>query len=1549
MIDLNSLLEGEASGLDDLVTVESPTDRPLTNPPTASNMAAHTALLVGEEEAFPTYQTIVDELGANTLSSRTMDEILLQANQRENNISNEAFVEILSDETIPLSKRIELTNQWQVGDVSLERERSPEELLQINSLGKDGKTEGNEEVNITRWDIAKDLQEVNKYNNYVQGMINEAEKLENPTAFQTVRNFTESILPFLESATVAETQIALKKYQDSSTPDTALAVLKAIGLMGESKEEIRSLIARTPIEGRYKMASAVYDMVLATGGTVAGDRNMMIMMDSLRSYLVEGEYGVADRVIDDVSSLLDVVGLGSTIRGAKAGLKSVANSTRFTRRSPKSVASSLGEVNDKSFTDILKAAVDDETGQVAEATFGSSRSDAMVNSVGPEIALPDGTIRHKPLIDDPDFAPDSGIINHITHGKGNIQFSEAEKASKLDAVKADIGRMDVTGIHARKEMTTIEAVDDGVKIRTVIGPAEGGFSNPVHALDQAKLALRKYGVNDQELALLKRQPNGTYKPVALHEVYRPPHAEGKGVLKAGNYLVGVNHTSKYDPTDFTTKLLEWGETTVKGVWNAFDKFPVMIKGKGGSITQHAIPSSVYVDPRLTNAATVASDQSMYARDILAQKADDYASKFLKLDSTDKGKFDAYVVKANQDSLKFDPLGLRARGYSDDLIETIRDWKSTQDTIYVLENVDKARQARRKGFQLYVGRGVDDEFMARPLTPQAAGKVDKVYDPETGTIRSIGKDERDKLYGDGGQLAQTRTPVSINGETIGHMIVKNTDKGYLRAIRDTDKVLNYRDGHFTIYYKDPVFITQTVKNADGTTYEKAVATAGSTSDADRYIDDLRKADPEGQYDRRGDLKGEDLDEMMWNSYVNAGRTAQRTRGKTLADSSSRPTDLDFRHVDSPEESLMRSIESIAARIDMREFLDTAKKRFEEQYKDFLPEHPENHSRMWPRSVKDIKKPTGQNADMGAYHDAISTYRYIDQMENGFINLLDDMSKNFFKAMSETGGRKGWDWLEKGADKASEANPTGWARKKAFRLMLAANPLRQFPVQASAAIPVITATNPRFWIKAPGQLTFLNFLDRGGDAATISKGLGEKIAGLSVEEAIALQKAYEQSGIKSAVNAHSVIRDDIKSLVNRGPVKKTLAVIGKPLDIAQKVGFQAGENLLMKSVWLSEYDVLRRSGKTIDSAALANLHARVRNLTLNMNKAGELAYNENALSVAMQFLQAPHKAFAQIVMGHRGLTKADRLKLGTAYTLTYGVGYGWVADQAAQIIDPSDRHLLEIVTGGLFNLGMNKALSTIYGEDVNVDFSSSMRLLEIPNIINMAEAMSTMDLETILTKSPSIAMAYGDNGKFGELVRSIGRLYTVPEDDGAYKDVAMNAMNMFSGMSNFFKYRYIMENGHSISGRGEEIDEDVNSMEALMRLGGFATVDEMLQYSSNEKTYFQSKGFKDDVKKLLSETSRRLAREGISEKEMDYVIRMYQEANRVWGSNPYAMEYLGSQIGMQAKTGAFVLFNRLVEMGKTATEAEMRAAIASSNLSSEDRQKLMTIIDFMKGRD
>ena len=510
----------------------------------------------------------------------------------------------------------------------------------------------------------------------------------------------------------------------------------------------------------------------------------------------------------------------------------------------------------------------------------------------------------------------------------------------------------------------------------------------------------------------------------------------------------------------------------------------------------------------------------------------YAKQYKKLSPRQKALVDLYRIEANEKGIAFSVSNLKARGFDSDAIETMRAWKTTTDTMWYLENVDMNKTLRARGWQRFIDQKNDSDLVARPV-PNRLGDRVKVYDPEANAIRTVEKAELEDLYAKNGTVAELKQTLELGDDTVDYVLARNTEGGYLRRIRDEDVSLPYRDGYYPVKYDAPIFITKKFYRKDGSEYHKAIATAGSHGDATRLIKRLRMAEKEkyeGElFNARPDFKRgtQAFDDAEWSSAVSGGRSAQRVRGKRLQEWQTQ-TDLNHAHIESPEEALVSSIRSLASRTAFRDWVETTKARWLSQNADLLA--PQKGQIMWPESVNKIGagKALANNARV---KDAIATWRFVHAMEAGYVNVLDDMSKIFFQNMSTTFGQKGWGWLEKGADKLSQVSPSGFARKKAFRLLLASNPLRQLPVQAMQALPVLLATNPLAIPKVSMQMVLLDYLANGGDAVSFMKVIAKKATGMNLEDAKKLQKDWEASGFEAAVEANTLIRDQMASLVDR----------------------------------------------------------------------------------------------------------------------------------------------------------------------------------------------------------------------------------------------------------------------------------------------------------------------------------------------------------------------------------------------------------------------------------
>jgi hypothetical protein len=1352
----------------------------------------------------------------------------------------------------------------------------------------------------------------------------------------------------VDSETIAKTREALAALEgtDDVSVEAILGNMEFLDeLPADDIQKVRDVVARAAGERNKELELMVNDQTIAATKELVGNKLIDILeglddapfevyseirkvVDDKINATTIGSKTIGVDIVRDVNAVLTKKGL-TPLTGKEAGrakasittnLKESVIRRRYVRSSvqPTSLSQAYVATNPAKARAAHKMMVDDVSGNAANILYGTNKTEAVGNDVLGEAANLDGSVRNKVAFDEASPTPAKDVVDDLTGARGRIEYTDAEKASMR--LQAHNVWRDVQGLYPRKEMSTIEDTPAGVKFDVVYGPKDGGFSNPVQALVQAKYGLRKYGIDDDQIEILKMNETGNYAPTDDYS-------------KLGNYLIRVKHDYQFSPAD----TVSWTLLSSDPLWRMFDVLP-MTAGKAGGWSQHVIPSTAVIPKQLLDAASTSADRAAWLSNRLLALGGEYAKKFKKLDDTQKRIVEDYILRANAKGLKFNSVNLKAIGMTDEAVETVRTWKTVQDTLWHFENIDVNKTLRARGYMKYTD------------TINQTGDVHKVFDGNT--VRTISREEIKRLYEKGGTIATTRSPVTIGDDTFEYALVDNSGSGsYLRAIRDDEPTLTYRDGYYSVRYDAPYFITKQVKGKDGKLYNTAIATAQDRKMADAELARLRTTDVENAdlYGLRGDLKrGTDsFNDAEWQAMVSNGRTAQRVRGERLRNVADTETDLNKLHIESPEESLVNSIRSLSNRVAHRDFVTVSKDRWLHQFKHLVDW--DSGIPKWPNDVRVIGANNAE-ATRVDIQDARTMWRYIEAIDSGYVNFIDDLSKKFFKDFSDTAGRsKTWRWLEAPTRTASKFGPTGFARKKAFRLLLAANPLRQLPVQAMQALPVVLATNPLAIPRIASQFVMVNYIQRGGDVDSFFKAIARNAMGLTKDEAKDLVKNYELSGFEAAVDANTFIRDDMRSLVDKGALQKANTLLSKPLDITQKYGFELGENTLMRTVWLSEYDKLRRAkkGAKIGADDVERVNAKVRHLTLNMNKAGELPYNENALSAAMQFFQAPHKSFAQILMGHKGLTGMERAKLGTAYVLAFGLGGGPVTSLLSNLIPDAkgDNLALEVLEGGFFNILMNKALASIYSaatgkeENSNTDFSDSFRLLEVPDLYQFFTNIVGLQVGEMLTASPSASLVFGDNARLTRFVKQLARPFTVNNERKGEELLLAGKefLNIFSGMSNFFKAQYILEHQKIIGSSGQTIDFEATYMEGLMKAGGFATIDEVRHYALNDKTYKASQAYKDDIDKLITETSRRLASQSIANDEAEYWVEMMGEAQRVYQNEPFYLEEFIDQLNRRAARGEYDLFKTLMNLSKWVDSAKMDEFLRSapSHLTEEDK--------------
>lgn len=1173
------------------------------------------------------------------------------------------------------------------------------------------------------------------------------------------------------------------------------------------------------------------------------------------------------------------------------------------------------------------AMVNDPTGNAARILYGTDRDSAIGNDLMPEVGGPDGRVKAKVEFDEAAPKPDKEILTRTKEADAAMWATDKEK--EILAKQSKNEWKNIAGLSARRAMGTIEDIGNGTRFNQVYGPKDGGFSNAYTGVDMVKAALRKYGILDDEVTILSRQSDGSYAP-----------ANPKMDMSSGDFLVRVKHDYTYDPKDITYQGFD-----ISKMWG-FIKLPDLgdIKTKSGShggLVQHAVPKAVNIDPRVYKAAVVADGHAASLTKQLTNYQSSMLKKWKKLSGPQKDLVDDYIRVANDEGLKFNTGAIRARGISDEGVAMLVDWKTVQDTIWSLENADVNRTLRNQGWEMFEHSATETSLIVKPVARGAIPANAEIYDVATDTFLVLSGKNLDDIYTKGGSVVTPRSGEElIKGRPIQYLLNANTDKGFSRRLRDTDPTLAYRDGYYHVRYEDPYFLTRTDKNGKTTVVGRA------NSRRDIEIEARRRNDTKDgySYDYKRD-KYTDPDAVFDNNLTaafNAGRSSQKLRGKRLERIGSDKA-IGESSLESPIDSLTRSIASVANRTSYRNVLEADKRRWMSQFKHLLG--PGIHK--FPESVDDIRPGTGSA-------DAKHAYRYIAGLQDGYANLIDDASKAFFNTVSDVSDNAAsWKWVDKiGVAKAvnsgvgaaarglAKVSPSSAARLTAFRLYLASNPIGQAILQMAPAVPIVSGLNPLGWGRVVQQAAILGAWHRGADFTTAIK-IG-KYDGEGIRELI---KDYDLSGMSSAVNAHSYMNDDFGKIANRGLVQNVTAIPGKVLKPFQSIGFDFGEQTVMTLVWLSERDRMVRKLKrnTLTATERSELYAKARALTGDMTKAGEMPYNSNTFSVLMQFLQAPHKMAAGLILGHRGISAGDRIKLIASYTLTFGVPAVPIIDTFVDKLMPTNNpEGKEIIKGGLTNLILNNFLSALGGEKTAVDFSGRLQPFSTRPIVEFVGGMISSNITEMVSGAAAPSL-FSDGGRVGAFAKAMIAPFTPGNYEGVdeYRQVALTFMQMFTGLSNGMKAHYMLELGKITTKTGAVVDDDVTFYEALMKAAGFSTIDEVRYWEGNTAQYEASDEIDNDIKQLVDGLLTQYTREGIDVAQLDQYVNVMKEATRVYQNRPAMMEKIADYYMFKVGQNPDGVFNKLLNAAGLYTGEQVVKIINESGMSQDQIDILMDL--------
>lgn len=1416
---------------------------------------------------------------------------------------------------------------------------SPQNLIATEALIQPEAMPDNEfeEREVSRVNLSDTIFEVQQVKKAKQQMLNAAVAGSDADTFTATADFVQTIIPFVEGAMVSNIKSAFE-----GEPS-----MEGLLLLGSAKKELINAIKKAPVEKQLEIAESLINVVNQHSSLVMQDPNDFARVNFLRTFLEDGYYSDADEFLDNAVSVLDMTILGGPIasgikffrRGARVAGDVVSNTARDVARSsvkPSSVSQVLKDTNVEKARAAHAAVSESATDEVAQAAYGTTRAEAITHDMMPEIGKTDGSVNNK--VGDPDL----NVID-LTNHDGAIYYTDVEKQQlRADAVNK---LTQVKAMTARKEMFNVEDAADGVKVKAVYGPTQGGVTSAQDAIDMAEWALRDFGVAEDNIKLLRRVGD-EYIPTTKSEfdaLVKVGEIDPTQVKADPDFLVQLDYDYKFNPMDVT----KWSELDV--TYNIFDRIGAAsgmnrLAGVASSIQRYALDPHSMIDGHIALAANVAVDKAAGMEASLLDLGKGFADGFMKLDKGRQGVLEDIIKEQNHKGRLLSEAELTAQGITPAERQVLRDWKSYWDTTYHLENRDMVRSLTNKGYKEFVDKSSDTRLFVKPLR-RGDAKATSVYDQTTGSIIQVNAKDLDALYSKGGSMAALKDPVNVGGSQARHILVENTQDGsYLRALNDDSQVLNYREGYYTVNYKDPKFIVKKVYDTEGNfLYNQAVATAGGTKDAEKMISRMKANDEGGEYFYRDDLKGTDVSkDDRWDVAMNSGRSVQRTRGERLG------SNFDTGGIDpsqapilGPVDSMILSARSTANRVNMRDVLETSKKRFMAQYPEFLPKN-DLGSRTFPDDIANVKYNGEGQQNNKRLADARTTWEYINYLENGYINAIDDGYKAVMKSMSNIMGNAGLSKLEKAGQWLADARgPSAMGKNLAFNMYLATNPFRQFIVQSHQAVQ-LTANFPKYVAsaRAPMEIITLTSFQLGKVPPKVvldSLGMTEKQAKEMFEQ-------FKRSGLVASIDKQNLVRGALADMADE-VTKKDF----KPLTWLRKVGFDAGENVNMMTAWLAHrYKAVEDGLDMADAAVADRVSAMARNYTYNMNAAGDMKYNLDSLAAVFQFMQVPHKAVTQMLF-NRNLTKMQKTRLAGFNALMYTLPPAAMYElfSAMQLELPEDPLTRDLVVQGLEGVILNALLNQTLGEG-STDFSG-LAPVDMYGTYEFVHSLFTTDIGTTLASTPSGQLFFGGNPRLTNFAKTAARYFNLIED---YEEtpttlamVATDFAKLSSGFSNAFKAAYETKMGRKING----LDLTVTEREAFMQTFGFGTTTEAAARWASDKSYRLSKELKEDVRSWYTEYKRQLLRDGITPEEANYTIRTFNEAWRVWdGETDYiAREELRKLINRDVKEKDGRLFESVMRTSGYTTNADFQLLLDTLPDSDKyNKEQLKEILEFSK---
>lgn len=1404
------------------------------------NRAATSAILSGNpDQMIEKYRLLMQE--GMEGSTVTHDQVMQSLEQQNKTKDMRYVIRILGDRSIPLEQKRSLMSVVQSNGFKEEPAVALQtKVLEAPSQGEDLKGEA------ARISLADTMSGINKEAQERQRMMNGLMATHPSADASTVADMAAvTVLPFGNN--IATAKVAAKVDELEGKTTSLGAWVKNFLLPGSTKADLQQRLMNIPPDRRGPVTQKLLQAIKESAGVFHSD-NYYAQYEQATRLLDSPTHSDGEVWAENMSTVLDGFWVASELRNAKkiadtadAGTKAYAGRPKnpgvsdaenvvehpewelvrdphnpfapqlgptrprleykradtqkrlelnsvVRRENPVAPYNVVEQANPASARALFSAIVESPDDEVAQALTGVNREQAIANGVYPQVATESGNVLNK---------VDQNLKEQVTN-TGATRYTPQELESAVNVIKNDF--RNASGLQINDAMTTFRVEGDHMLIDGHYSTPGGSFLTPEAAKAQAQYALRGYGIRDDEIVIMKRDGME----------YRPVEA---GETQPGDYIIKVKTKLPIDDA----AVQRWNPLDVKRNWT--DMVSQTISEDKGSVSGWLFDPGSMMHPVISGSASIAADQSIVLENMLLRPIREFRSAVDKLPKARRGMIEDYIKEANTNGIPMDHFDLISRGFNQHEIDSLKKWKDIWDNHYYLENFDMVRTLNAQGYHVLDTGGT--KLFGRPVAKNQ--NIGPVLDPQSGAVTHLDKATMDSLYNQGGTYARLRRPINVGGVDVEHIMVRNTPTEYLRKLRDTDQILNYRHGYYTVSYKKG---TKFVDELTASGERRTVAVAGNTKDADTFAR-AQEASTGNKHVVREDSRGFAKDgDGYWDVNNASGRIAQRLRGQPLVSAKGINNLGTGVFVENPMESAARSARSIAGRTVSRPMLETAKRRFMEQYGDldFLPSDgmggkrfPNHHS-----EIVDHRNHTSK-----AVADARTTYGYIKYLEDGYINSADQLFKGGMNVVANMLDK--FPIAENVAQKLSYISPTHALKSTVFNAYIVGSaPIRQWIVQ-SHQVTRMAAYNPIGMLNGGVEARIASYIGSVANMTPASKNMQSFI------------KFVEESGMVAGVDRNSLVRGLGLSMADSSSQVKR--VVGGVLSVPQTIGFDVGEKMNQLGHLAAVHEKWTRAGKNLADKTVRDLAmTEARALSYDLNRAGELAYTQSTPAMVLQFLQMPHKAMLQLA--NRKIPTQVALRLAAWDLVMFGVGGGVLGGSVSWLskmimgddnILPDDPDKRDMFLYGMESYSLNKFFSSFdeSGDKSRIDFSA-LAPNDMDGWAKMFHALMNDGAMAALAASPTgqlLAMngvnGSRRNGRIPQAILTMSRYFNVIEElDPEHPTEFTSVLNDVAKISSLWtareNARMMFETRKKLDAAGSVIDGQVTIPEVWAAYLGFGTL-------------------------------------------------------------------------------------------------------------------------------